>query len=77
MFQKLGLSKANYVSEGYVSIFCRDFCCLTQPKSLLGVPFRAVFQIFSGSKKVYGCERVHIKVFRIVFLSHSAETFIA
>ena len=53
MFHKLRVWKTNYVSEGYVSIFCRDFCCLTQPKSLLGEPFRAVFQIFSASEKVF------------------------
>ena len=77
MFHKLLVPKTNYSSQGYVSIFCRGFCCLTHPKSLLGVPFRAVFQIISGSEKVYGCERVVIKIFQIVFLCHSAETFIA
>ena len=75
MFDKLRVSKTNYVSEGYVSIFWRDFCCLLHPKIFFCVPFCAVFQIFSGSEKVYGYERVDIKFFRIVFLAHSAENF--
>ena len=73
MFHKLRVWKTNYVSEGYVSIFCQDFYCLTQQKSFLVVPFCAVFQIFSGSEKFYGYKRVDIKIFRIVFLSHSEE----
>ena len=68
-FTNFGYRKKNYVSEGYVSSFCRDFCCLTQPKNFLRVPFCAVFQIISGSEKVYGCERVEIKIFRIDFVS--------
>ena len=51
MFHKLRVSKTTYVSEGYVSNFCRGFRCLTQPKNFSGVPFCAVFQIFSGSEK--------------------------
>ena len=77
MFHKFRLSKTNYASECYVSIFCRDFCCLTQPKNFLGVPYCAVFQIFSGGENVYGYERVDIKIFRITFFLTVRKDFIS
>ena len=54
MFHKFPVSETYYASEGYVSIFCQDFCCLTQPKNFLGVLFCAVFQTISVREKVYG-----------------------
>ena len=41
-------------------------------KKVTGETICAVFQKFSGSEKLYGYERVDIKIFRRVFLSHSA-----
>ena len=42
-----------YAQEGYVTIFCRNFC-LTVPKKFVGELFWAVFQKISGSENVYG-----------------------
>ena len=51
VFHKFRVSKTNYSSVGYVSSFCPDFCCPTQPKIFLGDSFCAVFH------KLYGCEK--------------------
>ena len=62
-----------YASEGYVTIFCRIFC-LTVPKKFVEGPFSAVFQIISGSEKVYGKEGGEVSRFSFEkFLSDSAE----
>ena len=40
-----------YVSEGYVTIFRRNFFCLTAPKHFAEEPFCAVYQRVFGSEK--------------------------
>ena len=47
-----GIEKV-YASEGYVTIFCRNFLSHSAEK-FRREPFCAVFQKTSGSEKVYG-----------------------
>ena len=71
--RKFPLAKILKIREGECQGFPAKRFCLTVPKSFAGETFCAVFQIVSGSEKVYGYEKVDIKIFRKFFLSHSAE----
>ena len=48
-----GIQKS-YASEGYVTIFRRNFLTHSAEKFRWVEPFSAVFQKISGSEKVYG-----------------------
>ena len=60
-----------YASEGYVTIFCRNFF-VSVPKNLLGQPFRVA--LISGIEKFYASED-YVTIFCRNFLSHNAEKF--
>ena len=65
--RKFPLAKILKIREGECQGFPAKRFCLTVPKSFAGETFCAVFQIVSGSEKVYGYEKVDIKIFRKFF----------
>ena len=46
--------KSLWIKGGEYQGFASKIFCVTVPKNLVGEPFCAVFQKFSGSEKVYG-----------------------
>ena len=66
-----------YASEGYVTIFCRKFFCLTVLKKFVEEPFCAVFQKFSLAKMFMDRRRKGVsKISMERFWSHSAEKIV-